>query len=172
MSSVRNRRIARIATEFSRRDITWLRQHMPEAAAADSTAPCRVLVLVEGVEHALALASLLPGWPMIIGDNVIEDGLDSNQIRLLAERRQLPSMSGSMIATMAGLSRPGAVDLNSIDVLAWAGAGKHLPPVPAQQMVCRPEKNRGLLLVDFNDRHHPQLRRWSRCRREAYLDAG
>jgi len=170
---VRNRRIARVALEFARRDLAWLRQRVPEAAPAGSaSAPCRVMILVEGVDHALVLASLLPDWPVIVGEDVIEDGLGHDQRRLLAERRALPNATGPVIATTAGLARSGVLDLSTFDVLVWAGAGAHLPPMPADRLICRPEQVRGLLVVDLNDRHHPHLRRWSRYRREAYLDAG
>ena len=145
---------------------------MPEIALADSMAACRVLILVEGVEHALNLANFLPSWPVIVGDGVIQYGLDSNQLRLLAERQAMRVTTGRVIATLAGLERPGALDLNTVDVLVWAGAGKHIPPLPAKMLISSQAQARGLLLVDFQDRHHPKLRRWSRLRREACLDAG
>ena len=169
---VRNRRIARIALEFSRRDTAWLRQRVPEIAMAGSASTaCRVLVVVEGVAHALALANLLPGWPMIVGANVCEAELDRSRRQLLAQRRALPNTNGPMIATLAGLARPSTLDLSTVDVAVWAGGGSHLPPLPADCLTCRAEQARGLLLVDFNDRHHPQLRRWSRRRRETCSDA-
>jgi hypothetical protein len=170
---VRNRRIARIAAEFSRRDTAWLRHRVPEVAVvASMTTACRVVVLVEGVDHALALANLLPDWPVIVGDGVCEAGFDHYQRQLFAQRRAMPNTSCPVIATLAGLALHGALDFNSVDVLIWAGAGKHLSPLPADRMICRPEQARALLLVDFADRHHPQLRRWTRYRREEYQDAG
>jgi hypothetical protein len=170
---VRNRRIARIAREFSRRDINWLRERVPEFAMAGiASTACRVLVVVEGVDHALALAKLLPDWPVIVGDGVCEAGFDRYQRQLLAQRRTMPSTTGLMIATLAGLAQPGVLDFNSVDVVVWAGGGSHLPPLPAEMLICRPEQTRALLLVDVADRHHPQLRRWSRYRREEYQDAG
>ena len=170
---VRNRRIAQLAAKISQRDTNWLRQRMPEVSvAASATATCRVLVLAEAVEHALNLADLLPDWPVIVGEGVIEVGLDSKQRRLLAERRAMRVTSGPVIATPAGLARPGALGLNTVDVLIWTGAGKQLPPVPAEMLVSCPAQARGLLVVDFNDRHYPQLQRWSRLRRRACLDAG
>jgi hypothetical protein len=109
---------------------------------------------------------------VIVGDGVIEYGLDPNQRQLLSERVAMPTTSGRIIATITGLSRRGALGISAVDVLIWAGGGSHLPPLPANSLVCRHECARALLLVDFNDRHHPQLRRWSRCRREAYADVG
>ena len=95
---------------------------MPEATTAGSASTaCRVLVVVEAIEHAVALANLLPGWPVIVSDGVIEDGLDGNQRQLLAERRAMPSTTGPLIATLAGLARPGALDFNTVDV---AGLGR------------------------------------------------
>ena len=170
---VRSRRVAQVARAISQQDLAWLQDHLPDAAPfVELFSPCRVLVLVESVEHALALANLLSNWPVIVGNDVIEYGLDPNQRHLLAQRRALPNTTGPVIATAAGLEMPGALDLNTVDVLVWAGAGAHLPSLPASQMICRPEQARGLLLVDFNDRHHPRLRRWSRFRQEAYMDAG
>ena len=146
---VRNRRIARIAREFSRRDINWLRRRIPEFAMAGiASTACRVLVVVEGVDHALALAKLLPDWPVIVGDGVCEAGFDRYQRQLLAQRRTMPSTTGLMIATLAGLAQPGVLDFNSVDVVVWAGGGSHLPPLPAEMLICRPEQTRALLLVD------------------------
>jgi hypothetical protein len=172
LDPVRNRRIARIARTFSCQNIGWLRAQMQETEAENPAAACRVVVLVDAVDHAIALADLLPGWPPIVGDAVVLDGLNGDQRRLLAGRRAMSGTSGSVITTTAEISRHGALNPNAFDVVVWAGAGAHLPPLPADRLISLPEQARGLLVVDFADRHHPQLRRWSRFRREAYVDAG
>ena len=74
-----------------------------------------------------------------------------------------------MIATVAGLDD---IDLAAVDAVVWAGAGQHLPPLPAERLICPAGQPHRLLLVDCDDRHHPQLRRWSRFRREQFESAG
>ena len=124
---VRSRRVAQVARAISHQDLSWLRKCLPDAATfVELFSPCRGVVLVESVEHALALAARLPEWPVIVGDDVIEYGLDPNQRQLLAQRRALPNATGPVIATVDGMSRPGALDLNTVDVLVWAGAGARL----------------------------------------------
>ena len=87
---VRNRRIARFAQDFARQDLSWLREQMQEQLVAENLpATCKILVLVDSVEHALTLAHLLPGWPLVVGDGVIEDGMDTGQRQLLAERQMI-----------------------------------------------------------------------------------
>jgi hypothetical protein len=63
------------------------------------------------------------------------------------------------------LDRPG--------VLVRADGGVGLPPLAPEQLT---ERDDGpawpLLLVDFDDRGHPQLRRRARLRWQAYLERG
>ena len=75
---------------------------------------------------------------------------------------------GRVIVTQAGLKRAGY-----IDVLVRADGGTGLPLLPDKiATVPATTQPARLLLVDMADKHHPQLRRDSRRRREAYEDAG
>lgn len=168
---IRNRRIARLAEAIRKPDTCWLDQHAPAVGRAIQGEQCpHVTVLVEGVEHALALAERLPGWPIATGPEVIADGLDRQQRRQLIERHVEWSDSGHCIATTTGLA---TVNVAALDVIIWAGGGQHLPPLPKEMLACKAAmQQQPLLLVDFRDRHHPRLRRWSRQRMAAYAVAG
>jgi hypothetical protein len=167
---VRNRRVAQVADAISGASDDRLWQYcLPEAAPIIEGEPLHeVVVLVENIEHALALAERLPDWPLVTGEEVVQVGLSSHQRRLLADRQAQPNGAGQRITTAAGLL---TMDLSDVDAIVWAGAGPGLPPVPAERLITRSDE-RGLLLVDFADRHHPSLRRWTRHRKAAYLDAG
>jgi hypothetical protein len=166
---VRNRWIARIVRGLS---CPCVEPQVCTSAGILHSLPAAfgVMVVVEGVEHALALAKLLPGSALVVGD-VILQGLSGSDRRLLARRRALATAGRPVIATVAGLARPNAVDWSTLRIVIWAGAGPGLPPIPADHLVCRPAENRAVLFVDFDDLHHPQLHCWSRSRQEAYLDA-
>jgi hypothetical protein len=84
-----------------------------------------------------------------------------------------------IIVTALGIE---VLDLSGVEVLIRADGGVGLPPMtafPPGKIVFiennLPEKPAGeprLVLVDFDDRHHPLLRRWSRQRRAAYAARG
>ncbi|NLY01907.1 MAG: hypothetical protein GXY83_37965 [Rhodopirellula sp.] len=175
---VRTRRVARLAEAIAAGDITSIvageilsMQAMMSGATAtaniDGLTPGKVVLLVETVEHAVALAERLRGWPVVTGENVVVQGLSSRQRRIIDERIGPPHGTGPVIVTAAGLRR---VDLNTVGTVIWAGAGPGLPPVPVDRLVVPPDRCRDLILVDFADRHHPQLRRWSRQRQVAYVE--
>lgn len=167
---VRNRRVSRIASAISVSDSVLLRQHLPQAASIlEEQISGRIAVVVESIEHALNLAERLHGWPVVTGEDVIRAGLDAGQRQLLDERQGQPGGTGPCIATAAGLT---SMDLTTVGVIVWTGAGAHLPPIPVERLICSPHTPQQLLLVDLDDRHHPQLRRWTRDRQAAYLDAG
>jgi hypothetical protein len=144
----RNRRIAGYARALCQRD--------------EST---NVAVLVDNVEHAVYLARHLPGWPVVTGHAVRRQGLKRWQQDILS-RSQIDDTTRHLIATRAGLDM---IDIYRAHVVIRADGGRGLPfgdEVPV---------GRGgdvLVLVDVDDRHHPQLRIRSRQRYDAYLDAG
>lgn len=176
---VRNRRVARMVAKVVRGG-----EHRPGATTSSSTfledisatflesighAP-RVAVLVEVVEHALTLSELLPGWVLITGSDVHAGGLSKKQVRMLSEGLPTtPTTSAPMIVTLAALD---AVDLGSIDVLVRADGGVGIPPALASIPVPADAPTRPLLLIDCDDRHHPELRRHGRSRRAAYAELG
>jgi hypothetical protein len=130
-----------------------------------------VLVLVENVEHALALAPHLPGWPLLTGPHVCKEGLDAHHLEALGRGKE--SWTVQPACAVVTTTAVQAVNLNDVDVLVRADGGVGLPPIPTAGLVVPNEQgDRPLLLVDLDDRHHPQLRKWSRTRKEAYLERG
>jgi hypothetical protein len=139
-------------------------------AAAD--APPGVVVLASNVEHAVDLAARLPeDWLLCADWGACEAGLTPDQVRLL-HRPTTPFRAGPLYAvtTTAVLAN---LDLSCAGVLMRADGGTGLPPLAPAQLV-EPDDGpaRPLFLVDFDDRHHPLLRRWARERREAYAERG
>jgi hypothetical protein len=146
--AIRNRLVARMARELGRR---------PE--------PTNVAVLVENVEHATYLNRYLPGWPVVTGVGVHVRGMRRWQRDIVSGSR-IDETTPHIIVTRAGLER---IDIHRGHAVVRADGGLGLPfgddvPVGRGHDV--------LLLVDLDDRHHPQLRLRSRQRCDAYLDAG
>jgi hypothetical protein len=133
-------------------------------------APARVVVLVEGVEHGLALARHLPGWPLVAAAHVCEDGLSADQVQAVREgraaRRSLPA---GAVVTAAALHD---LDLDDVAVVVRADGGTGLPFAPGQLVRANASPPRPLLLLDVEDRHHLLLRRWARRRHNAYRERG
>jgi hypothetical protein len=129
----------------------------------------RVMVLVEGVEHALALAEELPDWPVLLDPAADLSGLSPPQRQRLALWPNWPVTPDMSICTF---SRPGYARLRDVDVLLRADGGVGLFPATDQDLVVPADQDRRLLVVDLADRHHPTLRQWSRQRLEAYREAG
>jgi hypothetical protein len=131
----------------------------------------RVVVLVEGIEHALRLAQLLPTWSVVAGEHVDPKGLRPEDLfRLRRGRSALDNPLAGIIVTSVGMK---ALKLSDIDVVVRADGGVGLPALPREELV---EDNampsRPLRIVDFVDRHHRELERWSWQRRKAYEDSG
>ena len=136
------------------------------AVSSRELAGQRVADHVPGHAGELRYASLAPG-------ELAGLGLDA-WVLALPNAKSAPFVdalgtggTGPVIVTAAGLRR---VDLNTVGTVIWAGAGPGLPPVPVDRLVVPPDRCRDLILVDFADRHHPQLRRWSRQRQVAYVE--
>lgn len=167
---VRNRRIARLAEAMKTGNRDWMVNHASAVATYSNRLGLHgVRVVVETVEHALALAAVMPGWPILTGRHVAEQGLSGGQRRLLAERRAGSVWADHGIVTAGGLEE---LDLSAVDGVIWAGAGLGPAPLPERGLECRQGEEQPLLLVDFADRHHPVLRRWARSRQRAYIEQG
>jgi hypothetical protein len=163
---VRNSQAARLAAACA----AGTAQAVLGPAAADALPG--VVVLAANAEHALALAAKLPDdWLLLAGSDLYEEGLAPEQVRLL-HRPTTPFRAGPLFAvtTPAVLAN---LDLSCAGVLVRADGGAGLPALAPEQLV-EPDDGpaRPLFLVDFDDRHHPVLRRWARERREAYAERG
>jgi hypothetical protein len=158
----RNRFVARLAERAG--DEATADPNATEKAAA---AKRNVIVLVEAVEHAIALARFLPGWQVLTGPEIWREGLPGQRsTHTGGPGIPLPPSSVVTFAALAGN------DLRNVDVLVRADGGSGIPPVGADALVqpaC--EGVRPLELVDVVDRH-PALRRLVRKRRRAYTARG
>lgn len=170
--ALRNRLVARIAQAFRAGNHDEVRKMFPNIVrVARPASRDGVVVLVENIEHALVLSRRLLGWPVLTGLEVCKEGLTPEQ----AKRLRPPSPFGETnplyaIVTPAGIN---ARDLTAVGALVRADGGVGLPDFLEQALI-EPAADvpSPLLLIDFHDRHHPLLRRWSRRRQEAYAERG
>jgi hypothetical protein len=166
---VRNRRLARLGRLLAGRKPAAVREVFPELASVSvGRGRGRVGLLVEDVEHGLALAEHLPRVPLVCGPAVWEEDLTPKQRkRVRAGQGDACRRRRLIIVTWAGLA--GAGDLG---VLIRADGGVGLPPLGDDLLLAPYGDDARLLLIDFRDRHHPALRRRSREREAAYAAAG
>jgi hypothetical protein len=159
--AVRNRIAARLAAACA----AGTAQTVLGPAAAGITPG--VVVLAANAEHALALAARLPeDWLLLAGSDLCEEGLTPEQVRRL-HRPVSPFRAGPLhaVATPAVLAN---LDLSCVGVLVRADGGGGRPALAPEQLI-EPDDGpaRPLLLLDFDDRGHPELRRRARRRRQA-----
>ncbi|MFC1596743.1 hypothetical protein ACFL5Q_02245 [Planctomycetota bacterium] len=166
----RNRQIARLAKAIASNDQSFLAEkHSSVARALNGKEAPRVMVLVEGADHALSLAAHLPRWPLLTGPEVITDGLSPEHRRRLDQQRRKWLVGPPFIVTASGLE---GVDFTKVDVILWGGGGGYLPPLPRDQLISPAGEDHRLLIVDIVDRHSPRLYRWCQRRRRAYSEIG
>jgi hypothetical protein len=128
-----------------------------------------VFVLVENIEHALELLKFLPDWALVTGDDVYVDDLPAGaRTALLRGRDRAGGSSRTAIVTAAGST---IAALSEGDVIIRADGGCGIPGV-LEQAIMASTVTKPLLLVDLTDKHHPQLRRWTRQRRKLYAEYG
>jgi hypothetical protein len=162
-NQLRNQRVAQAALDLAHprtNPVNFDTPHEPQTQ--------RVLVLVENIEHALQLASKLPGWPVQTGADVNVTGLNASDRRELDARRAIWPV-GRMIVTHAGFV---AIDLAEWDVVVRADGGIDSGLLTAEGAISRRGARPPLLLIDFFDRFHPSLKRNSARRRQAYSKQG
>lgn len=167
---LRNRRVARLFADLVLGEIDRLVEQFPDLAELDrGRLRGRAVLLVENVEHGLELARLLPGVPLVAdADSAWQEDLSPERRTFLkAVRPKGRPTKDSIIVTGAALAKAGR-----FDVLVRADGGTGLPPIPREHLVAPYGRDARLLLIDFDDRHHPAPRRWSRARREAYVGQG
>lgn len=173
-NDARNRQVARLARACADADAGALAALLPAAARAElPAAPRSVVVLVENVEHVLALAHKLPGWNVVSSGLVQADGLSAGQRTLLREKEPdvLPAPVRAVV-TEAGLQSC-TLPLDQIDIIVRADGGVGLSGLcQALQASAAPDVPGPLLLIDLDDQHEPELRRRARSRRRAYREQG
>lgn len=158
-NGMRNRRIAGLVRLLRHRKLKELDQRFPSVARAVRGRQIgSVVILVENVEHTETLHELVP-------DASITTAFERTVATVPVDQGV-----AVQIATATAFSQ---LDLQDVDVVIRADAG------PGSQPVCVTAHNfvsghssDPLVLVDFSDQTHPELRRWAKRRLEAYCDAG
>ncbi len=159
----RNRRIAKLAIALAAGNPECSAMLAPGAELRNvPRSDCRVAVLVDTIDHAIALAEHLPDWPIWTASNLDNIFLNEQQRQLL--RRRSCQWARPNICIVPGWI-PNA---DHFDVFIWAGGGRVSPLVSQRPPICPVGQPRQLLVIDVDDRHHPLLRRWSRSRLKAY----
>ena len=161
---LRNRRLARLANALRTDNRAVLASFRGLAAMGAKTA-LRTLVVASNLEHAIALAGRLDGWPIWADEPVHIAGLTSSQRRIFEQRRGMIFVYDRVIATLARLP---SIDMSLFDAVVWAAGGCGLPPLRSQQLLCPAGSPCPLLIVDCRDDHDSRLRRQSAARRAAY----
>jgi retron-type reverse transcriptase len=165
---VRNRRIAEIAQAAAREDHDKLDRLSPGLGRAVwKREDVSICVLVESVEHGLSLRRHLPGWRVIADKAAVTDGFTASDAARVSDVdgvRRLATYNA--IVTMSAM--PDAI---VFDIIIRADAGLDIPAL-GWHLLGHHGADDELLLVDFDDRHHPQARKWTRSRKAAYGAAG
>ena len=169
----RNRVIAKIAKALDAG--TPIDAHKyPDVAEwcdANGHGPHRVIVLVDRLDHAVALERKLPGWPIITSKGTSFRGYPGS-VRNRLKRGQSIWAGGSpweygqrqIVLTDAPPSFAGYYS----DVVIWAGSGPWAAPIPGAWLGERCGSHCPLLVVDFFDLFNPQTQQWSWQRRDDY----
>jgi hypothetical protein len=147
---LRNRLVARIARALATGDRTALLAIIRGLDSfPDFPVHAGVVVVVEGHEHAAALAAELPGWSI-----------------------DAPA-AGSMVRGIATFDNLRSRPLHDVTIIVRADGGTGLPPLSPFALaspswaVARP-----LFVIDVMDDNHPELRGAANGRARAYIEAG
>lgn len=133
---------------------------------------CRVLVVVENVDHGLKLAQLLD-WPLLVGRARVPENPSVSVVEFWTwpepESEPLPKTPKWAVATVSSLP---CIRTHFFDCVVRADGGRRCEQL--MEFVSAGSCNAAdpVLLFDVDDRHHPLLRRWSRFRRLGYLAEG
>ena len=100
----------------------------------------RLAIPVEGMEHALAVVRVLPGWPTMVGA-----GTDVTGLRGIARRSWARGVGRSWTPDYA------IVTLSGLDLMPAGPSTRSSPPTRA--LVTARRHGRPLFRVAFNDRH-------------------
>jgi hypothetical protein len=160
---MRNRRVARMAAALHAKDLALTGELCPDFAGHVRVQKFGVGVLVDDVGHGLDLSGRL-GWPLLTAEGVNVTGLSAEEKARIKRGRE---GAQPVVVTVAAMAEAGR-----FDALVRADGGVGLPDLPEKLLRVEHGSERGLLIIDLDDRHHPLLRQRSRRRREAYVEAG
>ena len=139
----RNRRITSVANSLVRHEPTAATYSEIGQAAPRSWADRHVVVYVDTIEHAAALATRLSDWPIVCGDDINLRGISGGDARRLHARRGVAG-GRCQIVTADGIHK---IDWRDVDVVIRADAGVGGLPwlsdrLAAPEDSCRPLLNR------------------------------
>lgn len=171
----RNRLIAGLASTIANEDQQALADRFPKVAPhLYHCVGRRVAVLVENLDHAVALANHLPDWPIVARhESVLPAEVDQSAAagdqlnQALAAGREPSSQWRDVIVTTSALDR-----LGKPDVIIRADAGVTLPPIPSTFFIASDGVSRSLTLIDVGDNNHAVMRRRANWRRNTYRKRG
>jgi hypothetical protein len=167
-NGIRNRLIAKLARRLrSKYQQKSDSQPRPSIFGIGKRTDGGVVVLVENVEHGLALASFLPGWGLATGPFPYSAGLSEQETRLLRDATRFAGENPPcMICTFPAAAMAIPPD---VDVLIRADGGSGLPPIPESALIEPSDwPDHPIRVYDFRDNRHSMLRRWSKARERAY----
>lgn len=166
---VRNRKIVQLATALRTGD--GLTRFPNLAQTIGQIGDRRVVILVETLDHGADLAQRLPDWPIVAGYDACRADLSSHVRRVMQTPDRVDALGPQfMIVTTTAAAE---IRWDDVHVMIRADGGVGLPPLrlPGSLDVIW-WRCRRLILIDFLDKHHPQLRRQSGARRRAYTAQG
>jgi len=166
---LRNRRITALAKALVAGDRQTIKKRFPSVARTVAKGTLRAAVLVANVDQGLAIAKVLPNWALKTAADVRTDGLSAEDRRFFKRNSSRIGDNRPQIITAAAAHQ---IDPTVLDVLIRADGGSGLPPAPDVNCDVNITFQGRLLLVDFDDRHHPALRKMGRERRQAYRSNG
>lgn len=166
-NAVRNRRVAKLARALVEHNSEILESMCPCVAEVVQGA-CATVVVCDNVEHAFELASMLPTWRIVLGEDELA-GLSGEQQQAIDSVPYDPFSTPKAIVTVAGLR---SMDLSDFGAVVWAAGGMGMPTSAIVLPICQPDQPRRLLWIDCDDRFQQQLHRASRVRRQDYVDNG
>lgn len=161
----RNRDIAALARGLAIADPVPIRKHRDIADWCERN--CRtqyqVTVLVDRLDHAVALADKLHDWPVVGPDNISLHGYPARVRRML---RPMASWEPArrIVMTDAAEDYPGYLS----NIVIWAGAGPCAAPIPDTWLKEPRHYSSPLLIIDFADWFNGTTRKWSKSREREY----
>jgi hypothetical protein len=156
----RNRRIGRLCRELAGELPSDEFQELVAIAPSVPTTR-RVILLVDSVEHAAALARRT-NWPVAMGDE-FDSANEAIRHQLVVRRASIYGNDRGRVITAAAARQ---IDWSCVDVVVRADAGADLPPIPTHSATAP------LLVIDVDDRRNHALSRLATLRHQAYQQAG
>ncbi len=125
-----------------------------------------VTIAVDRLDHAIQLGKRLTDWPIITGNNNLQNIAPQIRRRIRTDpKRWLPTEQQIVVATEAH-----SFQGHHSDIVIWASGGTTAATVPASWMFSQSNPDRPMLVVDFLDDFAPATKDWS-IRRFRHLES-